>query len=201
MDMIADLDTSKLSEKQLDGLRRVMVGFDVKDGTKDAVGFRHSHGATHEFFDIVKHIDAGDIAGIQESRVVMRIGDKEITRRYDYVLTDGTLVDKKAWSVSNIKKYLAKSADGDFLIPSEETTGQLFRDFVAAGTGSKVRWSFDARAKGLPSGELRKLIESGLSKNLSNIASSAGLKDLSERSLREFKKKVIDNIEIEISDI
>lgn len=146
-------------------------------------------------------VHAGDIAGIQESRVVMRIGDKEITRRYDYVLTDGTLVDKKAWSVSNIKKYLKASADGDFLIPGEETTGQLFRDLVAAGTGSKVRWSFDSRAKELGASKLKDYVKSGLNKNIEEIARLSGWSDFSKDGLVKFESDIMKNFDIEISEI
>jgi|TARA_B100000029_G_C17540268_1_gene946411 hypothetical protein len=116
-------------------------------------------------------------------------------------LKDGWHVDKKAWSVSNIQKYLKGSAKGDILISGEESTGQLFRDLVAAGNGTKIRWSFDARAGELGVDKIKELVRQGLKENIDDIAQVAK-KDISNLDKTdEFIKEVMNNFDIKISDI
>lgn len=100
-----------------------------------------------------------------------------LKRVYDYVLKDGWNVDKKAWSPAAIQGRIKQSMKADLLIPGEETTGQIFRDIIAAQKGIKVRWSFDARSNGvLTPAQIKEMVKSSAKKEFPSLAKAFNLK-------------------------
>lgn len=199
-EILGNLDLTKLTKEQKEGLAKVVNSFDVKDGLDDARAFKTSHGATHEVLDISKYIDK--ISGIQVTAKVGREG-APLTRVYDYVLNDGWHVDKKAWAPENIEKFLPLSAKPDVKVKGEARPGQLFKDFVAAGTGTKIRWSFDARAGEVyDENKLLEIIEDSLYENYEDVFKLSGIKvDTSiDTEVDKAISKIMENIDVEIGE-
>jgi hypothetical protein len=198
IDKLGEIDFAELTPEQIKGIQKSLNNLGSKDGT--SFPFTSSNGASHELLDIFKNIDS--IVDIQKDEVIGRLKGKALNRVYDYTLKVGNdivYVDKKAWAPDTIKKWLAKSADADFLIPGEEKTGQLFRDLVAAADGKKMRWSFDARAgTAYTPGQIKAIVRNGLEKNIKSIKSVAGKPNVPNK---DFIDDVMKNFDIEISDI
>jgi hypothetical protein len=202
LEMIGDLDYSKLSTDQLKGLRKIFNGFDAAEGVTGR--FTTSQGATHEFFDISKHFD--NLAGIQFRKIIKIEGSKiELTRIYDYVLKDGWHVDKKAWKPETINKWFKASAKGDILPDGSAKTGQLFRDIIAAEGGTKIRWSFDARAGAIGKEKLLDMAEDSIKENFDAIAGvlkfDVGSFKNEATAIEALTDRIMKNFDIEIGDI
>ncbi len=127
--MLGEIDFAKLSDAQIDGLKKILNKLGSEDGAK--YPFSMYGGAVNELLDIIKHFD--NIVDIQK-RVAIEIREGILVRIYDYTLkVSGAIVnfDKKAWAPDTIKKWLIKSAEADFIVPGEVNAGQLFKDLVA----------------------------------------------------------------------
>ncbi len=200
---IGKIDLDKLNDAQKKGLAHILNNFDTAKGLpSDTVAFFKSSGATFEVLDIVKHID--QIADIQKTIPITSPSGLNLKRVYDYVLKDGWNVDKKAWSPAAIQGRIKQSMKADLLIPGEETTGQIFRDIIAAQKGIKVRWSFDARSNGvLTPAQIKEMVEKAALNEFPSLAKAFKLnpKDYEKiATKKKFIDDILENFDIEIGD-
>ena len=114
-------------------------------------------------------------------------------------------MDKKAWSPETIQKWFKASAKGNVVAEGSAKTGQLFRDIIAAEKGTKILWSFDARAGVIGRDKLLGMTEEAIEKNLDSIAGTLGYSiDSAEKRIEvldEITDKVMANFDIEIGGI
>lgn len=199
--VIGDFDLAKLiadaGPENADAMRR---GLDQLFAQMNYTGkgFNASQGASHHLLVLArlsKTLDGNvKVVGVETTH---RVSDSLNPRRYDIELSDGTLIDAKAWRPEAILQRLRDSMSfkvTDGLDPDQ--AGQLFKDLIGLNGGRKIQWHFDPRAMGMEAeivAEIRKLVDA----NKDAIGKALGKSgdDLDE-AVKDIKNKAGDMIVI-----